>query len=141
MKTLKSMMAGIILLFAYATANAVGTPAAATKLTREDVVNKYIDAIAHGDIKGLDNVLDDSLQYNAERSGEVNQLHKDDLMTYLKSNPVDPTVTTFAVTVREDDGSATVKVVFNYSTYTRTDMLTLDNAGEWMITKVVSTFS
>jgi Putative lumazine-binding len=140
MKTLKSMLAGVVLLFVYATANAVGTPAA-NKLTKEDVVNIYIDAIAHGDIKGLDNVLDDNLQYNVERSGEVNQLHKDDLMAYLKSNPVDPTVTTFAVTVREDDGSAMVKVVFNYSTYTRTDMVTLDKTGDWMITKVVSTFS
>ena len=134
------MLAGVILLFVYVSANATVKPVA-SKLTKEDVINIYIDAMAHGDMKGLDNVLDDSLQYDIQRAGKTNTMHKDELMDYLNSNPADPSVTTSSAVIQEDDGTAMIKVIFNYSTYTRTDMVTLDNFGGWMITKVVSVYS
>ncbi len=141
MKTLKSMLGGLVLLLVCATAANAAVKPAATKLTKEDVVNIYIDAISHGDMKGLDNVLDDSLHYDVQRGENVMTLHKDDLMDYLKTNPADPAVTATTTIVEDGDRHTKIRVDFHYATYTRTDMLTLDDYGGWMITKVESSFS
>jgi hypothetical protein len=140
MKTLKSAIGVVILFFAYATTSAAVRPEA-KRLTREDVVNIYVDAVAHGDMKGLDNVLDDSLQYDVQRGTDVKMLHKFDLMTYLSSNPVDPSVTTTSTIVEDGDNQTKIRVDFKYAGYTRSDLITLDKEGGWMITKVESIFS
>ena len=153
MKTLKSLMAGLALVAVCTAANAAIRPAGnrlttegavkatAKRLTKEDVVNIYIDAIAHDDMKGLDGVLDDSLQYNIQRGSDVRTLHKDDLMDYLKTNPADPSVTTAMTVIDSGDRHTRVRVDFKYANYTRIDILTLDDMGGWLITKVESSFS
>lgn len=141
MKTLKSMLGGLILLLVCATAANAAVKPAAMRLTKEDVVNIYIDAIAHGDMKGLDNVLDDSLHYIVQRGNNPMTLHKDDLMDYLRTNPADPSVTTTTTVVEDGDRHTRIRVEFKYAKYTRTDLLTLDDYGGWMITKVESSFS
>jgi len=141
MKTLKSMLGGLILLLVCATAANAAVKPAAMRLTKEDVVNIYIDAISHGDIKGLDNVLDDSLHYDVQRGENVMTLHKDDLMEYLKTNPADPSVTAATTIVEDGDKHTKIRVDFKYATFTRSDILTLDDYGGWMITKVESSFS
>jgi hypothetical protein len=140
MKTLKSVMAGILLMIVYASANAAIKPVA-SRLTKEDVVNIYIDAIAHNDMKGLDGILDDGLQYNIQRGADVRTLHKSDLMDYLQSNPADPSVTTKTTIVESGDMHSVVRIDFKYAAYTRSDLLTLDDQGGWVITKVESSFS
>jgi hypothetical protein len=141
MKTLKSALGVIILFLACATANAAVNPNA-KKLTKDDVVGIYVDAVTRGDIKGLDNVLDDSLQYDVKRGADTQMLHKDDLMTYLSSNPVAPASVSTTTTVVEDgDRHSKIRVDFNYGNYTRSDLITLDEEGGWMITKIESTFS
>jgi hypothetical protein len=68
-------------------------------------------------------------------------LHKDDLMDYLRTNPADPSVTTTTTVVDDGDRHTRIRVAFKYAKYTRTDLLTLDDYGGWMITKVESSFS
>jgi hypothetical protein len=140
MKTLKSMLAGIVLLLVCAAANATAKPAV-SKLTKDDVINIYVDAIAHGHLKGFDNVLDDSLHFDIKRGDKVDVLHKDQLLDYLGNSPIDPSVTTTSTTISDNNGTAVMEVVFKYAGYTRTDMVTLESEGGWMITKVESTYS
>jgi hypothetical protein len=140
MKTLKSMLAGIVLLLVCAAANVVAKPAV-SKLTKDDVINIYIDAIAHGHLKSFDNVLDDSLHFDIKRGDKVDVLHKDQLLDYLGNNPLDPSVTTTSATISDNNGTAVMEVVFKYAGYTRTDMVTLESEGGWIITKVESTYS
>lgn len=140
MKTIKSMLAMIIFLAAGISAKAVDRPGAG-RITRDEAVNVYVDAVAHGDLKKLDDVLDDSLHYNINRGGVVKTLGKEEVMDYLQSNPVDPSVNTVITPIVFDDNKAVVKVAFKYSNYTRTETITLNNEGGWMITNIDLSFS
>jgi Tfp pilus tip-associated adhesin PilY1 len=140
MKTLKSVLTAIALLFVCVAVNATIKPIV-TKPTKNDVVNFYIDAIAHGKTNNLNNILDDELQFNIMRGANVNTLNKGQLIDYLKNNtPTDETVTATATVAQEDDNSSVVKVEFKYADYTRTDLVTLENSNGWVITKVQSSF-
>ena len=140
MKTLKSMLAGIALLFVCLAANAVTQPANG-KPTKDDVVKMYIDAITNGKISNLNNVLDDDMQFNMQRGENVNTLNKAQLLDYLRSNTTsDPSVKTATTVEQEDDNSSVIKIEFKYDGYSRTDEVTLMNTNGWAITKVVSTF-
>ena len=140
MKTLKSMLAGIALLFICVAANAITKPTVG-KLTRDEVVKIYIDATTSGNVRNLNTVLDDDLQFDIQRGQNVNTLNKNQLIDYLKNNTVsDPSVKTTTKVEQEDDNSSVVKVEFKYDGYTRTDEVTLYKTTGWLITKVVSVF-
>ena len=138
MRTLKSMLAGIALLIICVAANTISKPTTG-KLTRDEVVKIYIDAITSGNVSNLNNVLADDLQFNIQRGQNVNTLNKNQLIDYLKNNTVpDPSVKTTTRVEQEDDNSAVVKVEFKYDSYSRTDEVTLYKTRTWLITKVVS---
>ena len=140
MKILKSMLAGIALLFICISANAIIKPITG-KLTRDEVVKIYIDATTSGNVSKLDNVLADDLQFDIQRGDYVNTLDKNQLIDYLKNNTVsDPSVKITTTVEQEDDKSSVVKVEFKYDSYTRTDEVTLYKTTGWLITKVVSVF-
>jgi hypothetical protein len=140
MKTVKTVLAGIMMLLVCVAANATVKPAT-DKPTKNDVVNVYIDAIAHGKISNLDKFLDDNLQFNMKRGENVNTLNKNELMDYLKTNAMDdPSVKVTTTVQQEDDNSAVVKVDFAYTDYVRTDVVTLSNTNGWVVASVTSTF-
>ena len=140
MKTLKSMLAGIALLFICAAANAITKPATG-KLTRDEVVKIYIDATTSGNVSNLNNVLADDLQFNIQRGQNVNTLDKNQLIDYLKNiTTPDPSVKTTTTVMQEDDNSSVIKVEFKYDGYSRTDEVTLNKTFGWVITKVVCKF-
>jgi ketosteroid isomerase-like protein len=140
MKTLKSMLAGVALLFICVTANAIAKPAAGN-LTRDDVVKIYIDAITGGTVSNLNNVLADDLQFYIQRGDYVNTLDKDQLIDYLKNNTTaDAPVKTTTTIAQEDDNSAIVKIEFKYGGYSRTDEVTLNKTYGWVITNVTCVF-
>ena len=140
MKTLKSMLASIALITVCFVANATVKPVA-DKPTKSDVVNMYIDAISHGKINSLNAILDESMQFNIQRGENVNTLDKNQLLEYLKGNANgDAPVSTNTTTVQEDDNSYVVKVDFKYAGYTRSDLVTVENSGGWMITKIQSSY-
>ncbi|HZY35281.1 MAG TPA: hypothetical protein VFE53_01455 [Mucilaginibacter sp.] len=74
MKTLKSMLAGIALLFICVAANAITKPTAG-KPTKDDVVKIYIDAITSGNVSNLNYALADDLQFDIQRGQNVNTLN------------------------------------------------------------------
>ncbi len=140
MKTLKSMLTGIALLFICIAANAT-VKSTAGKPTKEDVIKTYVDAITNAKINNLDKVLDDNLQFNMQRGENVTTLSKGQLLDYLKNSATaDPSVTTTTTMLQDDDNSAFIKVEFKYADYVRTDEITLSNANGWVISKVQSSF-
>jgi ketosteroid isomerase-like protein len=140
MKTLKSVVTGIALLFVCFAANAIVKPIA-DRPTKTDVINMYIDAITHGKADQLNNVLDDDIKFNVKRGDNVTTLNKDQLMASLKQNNVsDTSVTTTTTVVTDDDDASIVKVDFKYADYVRTDVVTLSKTNGWVITKVTSSF-
>ena len=140
MKTLKSTLTGITLLFICVAANAA-VNIINPNPPKADVVNIYIDAIAHGKTSGLDNVLNDDLQYNMQRGENVKTLNKQELLNYLKNSPgANSPVTTSTSILTDDDDTYVVKVQFKYDDLVRTDVVTVSKAGGWQITKVVTSF-
>ena len=140
MKPLKSMLAGIALLFICAAANAITKPTTG-KLTRDEVVKIYIDAATSGNVSNLNNVLADDLQFNIQRRENVNTLDKNQLIDYLKNNTISgPSVKTTTTVMQEDDNSSVIKVEFKYDGYSRTDEVTLNKTLGWVITTVVCKF-
>ena len=140
MKTLKSMLAGIALLFICVAANAT-VKTVNEKSPQTDVINTYIDAIAHGKITNLDNVLGDDMQYNMQRGENVNTLNKQQLLDYLKNySSANSTVTANTTVITDEDDLYVVRIDFKYDDVLRSDVVTVSKAGGWQITKVVTSF-
>jgi len=140
MKTLKTIFAGIALLFLGITANANVKPTS-TGPTKTDIVNSYIDAISYGKVNTLANILGDGLQFNAETRQNISTINKDQLLDYIKNNSVAKApITTNTTMIIENYNTYVVKVEFKYADLTRTDMLTVENVDGWKITKVQSSF-
>ncbi|MDP9047799.1 MAG: hypothetical protein M3N14_06655, partial [Bacteroidota bacterium] len=62
MKTLKTMLMGLALLFSVGSANAATAMRSAP--TKDDVFNTYLNATVHGKLSGIDAVLDDNAEFN-----------------------------------------------------------------------------
>jgi Putative lumazine-binding len=140
MKNLKSLLSAVALLFICVAANATVKPIA-DKPTKDDVINVYIDAIAHGKPAGLANLVSDDLQFNIQRGENVTTLDKGKFMDYVKSGAnSDAPASTTSTIVQEDENTYVVKVDFKYGDLTRTDVITLQNSNGWTVTNVVSSF-
>jgi hypothetical protein len=138
MKTLKSALAAIIILF---TSVAVSNAKVKTdQPSQTDVVNMYVTAVSNGKSTDMDKYFDDALQFNVHQGTNVTSLDKDQVLDYLKQGtgsnaPVNTNVTV----MQQDDSSAKIKVDFKYDSYTRTDVVTLSKSFGWKITSVDST--
>lgn len=138
MKTLKSMLVAIIILF-----TSVAVSSAAVKPgqpSQNDVVNIYINAISNGKATDIDKFFDDELQFNVHRGSNVITLNKDQVLDYLKqSTGSNAPIGTNITVMQQDDASAKIKVSFKYDDYIRTDIVTLNKTFGWKITGVEST--
>lgn len=138
MKTLKSALAAIIILFtsvaaSYATAKP-GQP------SQNDVVNMYVNAVSNGKAADMDKYFDDELQFNVHHGDNVITLNKEQVIKYLEgSTNSNAPVNTNVTVMQQDDDIAKVKIDFKYDGYNRTDVVTLNKTSGWRIVKVEST--
>jgi hypothetical protein len=140
MKTLKAMMMGLALLLFCGVANA-GVKISHNP-TKDEVVETYVNAITHGDLKGIDNAIDDDAQFSTVRGDHVSTLNKGELLDYLKANANGgEDCKCSASVVQDSDDKYVKKVVMQYGDVTRTDVITVEPAGDgWKITKVETSF-
>lgn len=135
MKTLKLTIAVLAFLFVGITANA-----ATKKITKSDVVNIYIDAIANGKTQGLDQVLDNEMQFQTKRGDNLTTIDKNTFLDFLTKNGSGAApVNTSTTVIQDDDNMQKIKVEFKYDGYVRSDVLTLNHTTGWIITNIVST--
>ena len=135
MKTLKLTIAVLALLFVGVTANA-----AKKATTKTDVVNIYIDAIANGKTQGLDQVLDNEMQFNTKRGENVTTIDKNTFLDFLTKNGSGAApLNTSTTVIQDDDNMQKIKVDFKYDGFVRSDVLTLSHTTGWVITNVTST--
>jgi Putative lumazine-binding len=140
MKTLKAMMMGLALLVFCGVANA-GVRVSHNP-TKDEVVDTYVNAVTHGDLKGLDDAIDDDAQFNTKRGDNVNTLTKDQLLDALKADAGIRQDCKCTATVLQDmDDTFIKKVEMNYGDFTRTDVVTAQRTGYgWKITKVETSY-
>lgn len=139
MKTLKSIALGLALLATVATANAAVKP---EKLTKNHAIETYVDAVSHGKLAGINDVLDDDVKFSMMRGKEVMNFDKSEMVKYLKnSENVEQACTVTTSEVESNDMMAVVKVDMKFDGFTRSNFVTISNTGEgWKITNVHTVF-
>jgi len=141
MKTLRSIMLGIAMLAFFGAAKANTNDNG--KLTQTYAVNTYVDAMTRGRLNGLNDVLDNSVNFSMVRGKQVLSFGKKQMLDYFKSNRNTEQICTTSTSVVESNASiAIVKVDMKYADFTRSNYITIANTGNgWKITNVYSTFS
>jgi hypothetical protein len=140
MKNVKSLILGLVLLTIAGVAKASG-PSAVT-LTKNYVVNTYVDAMTRGKLNGMGDILDVNAKFSQLRGKQVLSFSKAEMMDYLKLNKdlkQDCTISTSVV--QNDADVAVVKVDMKFKESVRSNYLTMVNTGDgWKITNVYSVF-
>ena len=83
MKTLKAMVMGLALLLVCAVSQAA--PAAGHNLSKDEVLNTYLNAVVHGKTAGIDDAIDDDATFYMKRGDNVNTLTKSQIISALKA--------------------------------------------------------
>ncbi|MDB5029537.1 hypothetical protein [Mucilaginibacter sp.] len=137
MKTLKSIMLGLALLVAGTVANAANKPTPAA-LTKNEVLNIYINAVVHGKTEGLNEILDDNIQYIMTRGSNVTTLNKKRILASFKASENIEQDCKYITTIIEDTREGMiVKLELQYGGYVRTNLITISlNRPDWKITKI-----
>lgn len=138
MKTLKSILLGLALIVTATVVKANDNE----KLTKDHAISTYIDAVAHGKLEGLNQVLDNNVKFSMMRGNQVISFSKSEMLTSLqasKNTEQDCKVNT--TTVENNGEVAIVKVELQYEGFTRSNLVTVSNTGSgWKITNVHSVF-
>ena len=142
MKTFKSIVMGLALLIVCGVANA-STKANHGNLTKEEVIDTYLDAVVHGKLTGIENAIDDDAQFNMMRGENVNTLNKKQLLASLQgSENIEQDCKCTSKIVQDDDNTVIRKVEMKYADFTRTDVITAQRSGNnWKITKVETSYN
>lgn len=136
MKTLKSIVLGLALLVVGTVANAANKPA--IELTKNEVLNIYINALVHGKVDGLENILADDVKFTMYRGTSEVNLNKKNILAALKaSENIEQGCTTTTAVLDETKKSMVVRVSMDYGGYKRINLLTISlNRADFKITKI-----
>jgi hypothetical protein len=139
MKTLKSLTLGLVLLFTVVAAKAADKY---ERFTKNYAISSYIDAMGHGKLNGLTEVLDSSVKFSMLRGTDVISYNKADMLGFMKTTEgVEQGCTVTTSEVQNNDDVTVVKVDMKYPTFTRSNYVTVANTGAgWKITNVYSVF-
>jgi hypothetical protein len=137
MKALKSIMLGLALLVVSTVANALPNQTTGV-LTKEDVLNTYVNAVIHGKIDGLESILSKDVQYVITRGEKEYTLDKKRILESFKpSENVEQGCTYKTSVMDETDKTMVVKLIMKYDTYVRTNLITISmNHSDFKITKI-----
>ncbi|NHA08071.1 nuclear transport factor 2 family protein [Mucilaginibacter sp. HC2] len=141
MKTLKSILLGLALLV-IASASKATTYTDGENLTKNYAISTYIDAMTHGKLKGLSEVIDQDAKFSMLRGKTVLNFSKDEMLQSLNaSKDTEQTCTTTTSVVESNEAIAVIKVDMQYDGFTRSNFVTVSNTGKgWKITNVYSVF-
>ncbi|MCC8424254.1 hypothetical protein [Mucilaginibacter sp. UR6-11] len=137
MKTLKSIMLGLAFLVVGTVANA-STKQATAALTKNDVLNIYVNAVIHGKIDGVENILAKDVKFTMYRGDKEFNLDKKQLLESLKaSENIEQGCTYNTSILDETDNRMTVKLTMRYDGYVRVNLITIAlNHADFKITKI-----
>ncbi len=140
MKTLKAMLMGLALVFAVGVASAATT--SGPKPTKDDVFNTYLNAVVHGKLAGIEDVIDDEAEFNIKHGDNVSTIGKQQIIRSLKSTEnIEQDCHCTKSVVQDSDDVSMLKVEMKYADFTRVDIITAQRAGHgWKITKVESSY-
>ena len=142
MKTLKTSILGLIIALSFGAVQAKTIKAENEKLTVSFALNVYVNAVTHGQINGLNDVLDKNAKFSMMRGTELLNFNKTEELAFIKSteNTEQNCKTSTYITETNPDFTV-VKVDMKYSGFVRTNYVTLANTNDgWKITSIYSVF-
>lgn len=142
MKTLKTIILSLVTVLTISAANAKTITTTAEKMSVNYAVSVYVNAIAHGQIAALSEVLDDNSKFTMLRGKSMLSSNKTEMLAFLKNTENVNQDCKVAVSTNETNADITVvKVEMKYAGFTRTNYVTLANTSEgWKISNVYSVF-
>ncbi len=141
MKIIKEVMIGLMLILVVGGANASTSPRR-IDLSKFRAVNTYINAVVHGKLNNVKEVIDDDAFFNIQHGNKYNTVNKPEVLYALSwTENMEQKCKYSKSIVWEDAGMSILKLNMKYADFTRTDIVTLQRAGaEWKITKVETSF-
>jgi hypothetical protein len=142
MKNLNAIVALLAIVLAFSAAKAADDDNG--KFTRNYAISTYVDAIAHGKLEGLSEILDNNTKF-CVLQGKKNVLNysKAEMLEYMNSNlkNIEQLCTTTTSLVEDNSEVTVLKVDMQYTNFLRTNYVTIANTGNgWKITNVCSVF-
>ncbi|EHQ28204.1 nuclear transport factor 2 family protein [Mucilaginibacter paludis] len=142
MKTLKTIILGLVILMSFGAANAKSINPPKEKISVNYAVTTYLNAIAHGKNSGLSEVMDSNVKFTMVRGKSMLTYNKDQVLEIFKgSENIEQDCETTVSTSESAPDLTVAKVEMKYKEFTRINYLTLANTVDgWKITSIYSVF-
>lgn len=140
MKTLKTLAA--VLLIAISSTAFANDETSNYKLKMDYTLQTYVDAVWHGELTGLNEILDKDVKFTFTRNEKIFNYGKNDLLKFFKSiENIEQNCVTETSIIEADSTQTIVKVEMKYKNFTRVNYLSLANTAKgWKVTNITSTF-
>jgi hypothetical protein len=143
MKTLKLIALSLCFMLTYGAATGKQQESKAEKLTVNYALKTYVDAIHHGKLQGLAQIIDENARFTMKRGNQLISNTKEEILRALKRQEnVEQNCQVTQSTVETLPNQIIVKIDMKYRTFTRINYVTLSetNRDGWKVTHVSSTF-
>jgi len=140
MKTLKTIAAALLVVLS--TIAFASDDTKSEKLNINYALKAYIDAVAHGKIDGLNEVMDKDVKFTSTRGLEIIHHDKNQMLNLLKNhqNIEQNCVTEFSI-VESTPTQSVVKVTMKYDGFSKINYLSMSNTGKgWKIVSVATSY-
>jgi len=110
--------------------------------TKQSAVDTYLNAVVHGNMNGIGDVIDDNAHFYIERGVRVQTTDKRHILDNLKATAnIDQNCNCSSSVLEEGDSFLVEKVEMKYNEVTRTDVITAQLSDDgWKITKVETSY-
>ncbi|MFA6945032.1 MAG: nuclear transport factor 2 family protein [Pedobacter sp.] len=140
MKTLKTITAALLIVLS--TSAFAKDDTKIEKLNINYALKAYIDAVAHGKIDGLNDVMDKDVKFTSTRGQQIINHDKDQMLKSLKhlQNVEQNCSTEFSI-IESTPTQSVVKVTMKYDGFSKINYLSMSNTGKgWKIISVATSF-
>lgn len=139
MKTLKTLTAALLIIFSSsAFANDNDDTKKSEKLLMDYTIKRYINAISHGEIKGIAEIFDNDVKMTTTRNNEIQSYGKSDILGALKfTENAEQNCSTDYKFLEMNPTQAVVKVNMKYEGFSKVNVISLANTAKgWRITNI-----
>lgn len=140
MKTLKSITAALLIVLS--TSAFANDDTKLEKLNINYALKTYVNAVTHGKIEGLAEVMDKDVKFSTTRGQQIINHDKNQVLESMKSiqNVEQNCITEFSI-VESTLTQSIVKVTMKYKEFSKISYLSMSNTGKgWKIVNVATSY-
>lgn len=137
MKTLKTITAAFLM---FLSLNSFAADGSAEKLKMNYALKTYVDAVAHGKVENVSEVLDKDIKYTITRGERILSYTKNEMLSWLKKNTdIEQNCVTDYKVIETTGNHSIVKFTMKYDGFSNVAYLSLANTQKgWKIVSISS---